>query len=264
MDHRWTIRPPLWPGGLRWLHLRSSGIDEYPHWVFDVPLINSGRGSSASAIAEFVFAAMLGHEKQLPQIWISGPEAWARRSLGTLEGKTLGLLGLGNIGAQLAIRAKAFNMVVKAHRRRSGMGAPPGVEVTTLDQVLRTADHLAVVLPLTDLTRGLLDESAFAKLKPGVHFVNVARGAIVDQTALRDALDTGRISAASLDVSVPEPPPAGHWLYTHPKVRLSPHIAASSPGSAARYRDIFLESLDKYMRGDTASIYGLVERGVGY
>ena len=86
-------------------------------------------------------------------------------------------------------------------------------------------------------------------MKPGVHLVNIARGALVDQDALRTALDDGRVAAASLDVCEPEPLPAGHWLYEHPKVRLSPHISWSSPALADRIVELLVDNVRRFVAG---------------
>jgi phosphoglycerate dehydrogenase-like enzyme len=130
------------------------------------------------------------------------------------------------------------------------------------DHLLAEADHLVVAAPATRETRGLLGRDAFAKVKRGVHLVNVARGELVDQDALREALDDGRVACASLDTVDPEPLPEGHWLYTHPKVRLSPHISWSAPGALDRLVAPFVENLGRYRRGEP--LVGLVDVAAGY
>ncbi len=120
-------------------------------------------------------------------------------------------------------------MRVLAVRRTDAASPVDGVElVPSLDALLEASDHLVLAVPLTARTEHLLDADAFAKVKPGVHLVNIARGRLVDQDALRVALDDGRVAMATLDTVDPEPLPAGHWLYEHPKVRLSAHISWAS------------------------------------
>ncbi|MCX5740322.1 MAG: RecX family transcriptional regulator, partial [Proteobacteria bacterium] len=109
---------------------------------------------------------------------------------------------------------------------------------------------------------GLLDDAAFAQMKPGVHLVNVARGALVDHEALRGALGDGRVGLASLDCVDPEPLPAGHWLYTHPRVRLSPHTSWSMPGAFDLLIEPFLENLRRALRGEP--LIHLVDLELGY
>ena len=139
----------------------------------------------------------------------------------------------------------------------------PGVElVSSSDALIADADHLVLALPLTEATRHIVDASLLAKAKPGLHVVNVARGGLVDHEALRDALDDGRVSLASLDCVEPEPLPAGHWLFQHPKVRLSAHISWSGPGALEELIEPFVENLGRFRRGE--SLAGLVDRDQGY
>jgi phosphoglycerate dehydrogenase-like enzyme len=116
--------------------------------------------------------------------------------------------------------------------------------------LLPIADHLVLALPETADTTRLLDARAFALMKPGAHLVNIARGGIVDQDALIAALDAGQIGGASLDVTTPEPLPPGHPLYTHPKVRLTPHISFSAPGPLLRATEKFLTNFERFRNGE--------------
>jgi len=242
-------KPPGWPGRLRWLHTVSTGVDEFPPWVFDVPHVTCGRGSNSVAIAEFTLAALLAVEKRLPDIWVNNAAAWLPKpSLGTLKGKTLGLLGFGSIGQEIAARALPFGMDILAFNR-SGGTPPPGVRFAGLDAVLASADHLVIALPLTAATSGLIGPAALARVKPGVHLVNIARGRILDHDALLGALVSGQVGSATLDVTEPEPLPAGHALYTHPRVRLSPHISWSGSNRAVQ-GELLRENLRRYLAGE--------------
>ena len=132
----------------------------------------------------------------------------------------------------------------------------------SLDALLAESDHLVVAAPDTPATRGLLGNDAFARIKEGVHLVNVARGGLVDQDALRAALDTGRVALASLDTVTPEPLSAGHWLYTHPRVRLSPHCSWNGPGALDRLLEPFLENLTHFLNDEPLAYR--VDVGQGY
>ena len=261
---RLAERPVGWPGKLRWLHLRSTGTDEFPDWIFEVPLLTVTRGAPAVAIAEFVLAALLAHEKHLPSLWIRDAASWRVRALGTLEGRTLGLLGFGRIGQAVARRAAAFDMRVLVHRRTVAPLGLAGAAAVSLATLLAEADHLVVAAPLTAATYGLLGEAAFARMRSGAHVVNVSRGAIIDHDALRAALDANQPAAATLDVCDPEPPPPGHWLYTHPRVRLSPHVSFSAPTTSPRAADAFLENLRCYLDGTPERMAGQVDRATRY
>ncbi|MHB8463430.1 MAG: NAD(P)-dependent oxidoreductase [Acidimicrobiales bacterium] len=253
---------PLLAPTVRWVHVLAAGIDGVPLDAVGDRLLTCSRGASSVAIAEFVLASMLAFEKRLPESWItSPPEQWNTASLGTLRGRTLGLIGVGAIGMEVAQRARAFEMTVVAVRRTPS--AAEGITVLpSLVELLRQSDHVVVAAPATSSTHHLLDGAAFAACKPGVHVVNVARGSLVDHDALRDALASGQVAAASLDVVDPEPLPAGHWLYSDPRVRLSPHISWSSPESVSRTIELFVDNLRRYRAG--LPLHGAVQVDAGY
>lgn len=250
--------------GVRWVHVLGAGIDGFPLEVVGDRVITCSRGASAPAIAEFVLGAMLAFEKQMPQVWITEPpDQWNVADLGGLAGRHLGLVGIGAIGTEVARRALAFDMTVAALRRRAAPAPLPGVTITTgLKELVAEADHVVVAAPATAATRHLLDAAAFAAMTPGAHLVNVARGTLVDQDALLAALDGGQLALATLDVADPEPLPAGHPLYSHPRVRLSPHVSWSSPGTVARTMELFAENLARYRAGE--ELAGVVDVVAGY
>lgn len=253
--------PPGWPFNLKWVHLRSTGIDKYPDWIFDVPQVSVTRGGYATPIAEYVLAAMLAEAKHLPALWVSARSEWGSRKMDGLAGRTLGIIGFGEIGKAIARRALAFDMQVLGTKRHAGPSGMEGVAIVPLGELLGRSDHIVVATPLTEATRGLLDAKAFAGVKPGAHLINIGRGPVIDTEALRQALDT-RLGAATLDVTDPEPPPAGHWLYDHPKVRLSPHVSGNSPDTEARVTAFFLDNLERYRRG--AALAGRVDPQARY
>lgn len=246
--------PPGWPGKTGLVQLASTGLQAYPEWLFDAPRVASARGTSAPPIAEYVLAAMLSHEKRVPELWVRDPDAWTARredprwQMGTLEGKTLGLIGIGAIGSRVASLARPFGMNVIAVRRSAS--PVEGIAIVGLDELLARADHIVIAAPLTSETSGLLNRDAFEKAKPGLHLINVARGPIVDQDALLDALERGIVAAATLDVTDPEPLPSGHALYDHPRVRISPHIAWRAAGFAQRLLGILVDNLRRIEAGD--------------
>jgi phosphoglycerate dehydrogenase-like enzyme len=264
LDDPDSIRRLLVPS-VRWAHVLGAGVDGFPlDAIGDRPLTCS-RSAAAAAIAEWVLAVMLAFEKQLPESWIDAPPArWNVASLGGLSGRTLGLIGVGAIGAAVARRALAFDLEVLALRRRADQPAPlPGIElVDDLAGLLGRSDHVVVAAPATAATRHLLDAEALRACRPGVHLVNIARGSLIDQAALKAALDEGRVARASLDTVDPEPLPEGHWLYSHPRVRLSPHISWSSAATMPRTIELFVENLRRFRQGEPLS--GVVDPVAGY
>ena len=250
---------------VRWVHLFGTGVDGLPREVYgDDRVVTCSRGAGAVPISEFVLACMLAFEKRLPDTWVhEPPRHWGWTQLGGLHGRTLGVVGLGGIGEAIALRAQAFGMDVVAVRRRALPSSVAGVRVAaSLEDVLEVADHLVLAAPATDHTRHLIDRAALSRVRPGVHLVNIARGTLIDQDALRVGLDGDRVAMASLDVADPEPLPAGHWLYEHPKVRLSPHVSWSSPELARRIQELFAENLARFVAGQPLA--GVVDPAEGY
>lgn len=258
-------RPDVAPmlDGARWVHVLGAGVDGFPLDQLGERFLTCSRGASAPAIAEFVLATMLAFEKDLPGVWIhEPPPRWNAASLGGLRGGVVGIIGLGSIGVEVARRALAFDMTVLAVRRRDAPSPLAGVQLVSLDDLLARSDHVVVTAASTPDTRHLLGRGAFAAVKPGAHLVNVARGPLVDQDALVAALDDGRVARASLDVVDPEPLPTGHPLYTHPSVRLSPHVSWSSPETTRRTVELFAENLRRWRSGEP--LQGTVDVGAGY
>jgi D-3-phosphoglycerate dehydrogenase len=198
-----------------------------------VVVMNTPGGNTVST-AELTFSMILNLARKVPQAHGSmAAGKWDRKQFqgAELSGKTLGVLGLGRIGTEVAKRALAFGMKVLAYdpflteaRARS-----LGIQwVPDLDNVYRDADFITVHMPVTDQTRGMLNAAAFAKMKPKVCVVNCARGEIIVENDLLAALDSGKVSAAALDVYAAEPLPADHPFRKHPGVTLTPHLGAST------------------------------------
>jgi phosphoglycerate dehydrogenase-like enzyme len=254
-------------GDVRWVHLYGTGVEQLDLYRLTEGgrIVTNSAGAAAIPVAEWVLSTLLAFEKQLPETWLDqAPDlSFGRRALGTLYGRRLALLGLGGIGTAVAQRALPFGTQVRVLRRTSAPSPIPGVEVVaSLAGLLQDADHVVLAVPLTPATRRAIDDKAFRLMKPGVHLVNVARGGLVDHDALRSALDDGTVARASLDVTDPEPPPAGHWLYEHPKVRLTAHVSSKWPGSRETHVRIFLANLRAYLRGDP--LVNRVAPDVGY
>ncbi|MGV9566281.1 2-hydroxyacid dehydrogenase [Streptomyces sp. NPDC003480] len=201
----------------------------------NVPVCNIGSsGAEKQNVAEQTFALMLALAKQLVPAHTALVDAdWAlprlQQSITELSGKTLGIVGLGHIGEEVARRAVAFDMtIVYAGPERVDAETEArlgGARHVPLDELLRTADYVTLHAPLTEATRRLLDADRLALMKPTAFVINTARGALIDQEALADALERGTLAGAGLDVFDPEPPTAALRVLKAPNVVLSPHVA---------------------------------------
>ena len=214
-------------------------------------ILTCARGATAVPIAEWVVAMLLTAAKRLPGSWVDEPpEHWYLSRLGTLEGATVALVGYGSINRAVAARLAPFGCRLLAVRRTGARVDDPGVEVVgDVATAVGEADHVVIGVPSTPETGHLVDAGFLAACRTGTHLVNIARGPVVDQDALRSALDTGQVGLASLDVCDPEPLPAGHWLYTHQGVRLSPHISWCSPNSFDHMATNFADNLERWLDG---------------
>jgi phosphoglycerate dehydrogenase-like enzyme len=241
--------------GVRWVQLSGTGVDGIPEEVRAAEVLTSARGASAVAISEYVLAVMCASARNLPQNWLAEPpKHWNFQAASTLSGATLCLFGFGGIGQRVARLALAFEMRVLALRRTDAPSPVEGVElVRSFEELAAVADHLVLAAPATELTRHAVGASTLSLVRPGLHLVNIARGSLVDQDALRSALDDGIVARASLDVADPEPLPAGHWMYDHPKVFLTPHASWAGPPLFDKATEIFCDNLGRYMMGEPLS-----------
>lgn len=262
-EARGEAQPELWPGRLRWVCSASVGIDFYPQWLLDAPIVSCARGTASEEIADYVIAAIYRQAKDLAQAAVTSPTQWRYRALGQINGSTVGIIGFGAIGRAVARRATALGARVLAVRRsREAALGVIGVELRDhVADVVPEADHIVVAVPATPETRHLFDDALFARAKPGVHLINVARGSVVDQEALVRALDSGRLAFATLDVTEPEPLPEGHPLYTHAKVRLTPHISSNYTLARGKLVAKIMADLTHFAAGQKPSDIVLPERG---
>ncbi len=198
-----------------------------------VVVMNTPGGNTIST-AELSFTMILGLARKVPQAHGSmAAGKWDRKQFQGVElaGKTLGVLGMGRIGTEVARRALAFGMKVVGYDPflTEARAKALGVELAgDLDDVYREADFISVHMPVTEQTRGMLNSTAFAKMKPGVRIVNCARGEIVVENDLIAALDSGKVAGAGLDVFIVEPLAADHPFRKHPGITLTPHLGAST------------------------------------
>jgi len=197
-----------------------------------IVVMNTPGGNNVTT-AEHALTLLLSLARNIPQACASlRAGKWERNKFTGVEvcGKTLGIVGVGNIGSVLADRAQGLKMKVVAYDPYLApeSAARVGIELTNLDDLFARADFISVHTPLTTETRGLIGREAFAKMKKGVRIVNCARGGIVDEAALAEALRAGQIAGAALDVFAEEPPPKDHPLLGLDGVVATPHLGAST------------------------------------
>ncbi|MFJ9965381.1 2-hydroxyacid dehydrogenase [Streptomyces avermitilis] len=217
-------------------------------------------GAEKQNVAEQTFALMLALAKQLVPAHTALVDAdWAlprlQRSITELSGKTLGIVGLGHIGEEVARRAVAFDMRI-VYTGREPVDAETearlgGARHVGLDELLRTADYITLHAPLTEATRHLLDADRLALLKPTAFVINTARGALIDQDALADALEKGALAGAGIDVFDPEPPTSALRLLRAPNVVLSPHVAGVTRETLVRIALAAVQNAGAFVAGGT-------------
>jgi phosphoglycerate dehydrogenase-like enzyme len=269
---------------LRFVQLDTSGADHVvgtPLWPRDDVALASLGGISPRPMAGYVLAMILGSAYHLPALaagqrereWPSPRDRWERYMPRRLDGATLAIVGYGRLGLAIGEAARAFGMRVVGVRRGSDRPGervgehepPPDVEVLGRDrlhEVLARADYVVVTLPLTAETRNLLDRPAIAAMRPGAFLVNVSRGGIVDEAALLDALDDGRLGGVASDVFEEEPLPGTSRLWDHPRSIVTPHVAGFAPDYRQSVRDLFRENLSRYAQG--RELLNLIDRRLGY
>jgi phosphoglycerate dehydrogenase-like enzyme len=261
--------------GLRWAHSGAAGVGGSLHEAMlasDVVLTNSA-GIHAEPIADTVLACILHFTRgldwavrlQAEHRWDKGPWETADAPVRELTELTLGVHGLGGIGRAVARRGTALGMRVLATRRRPG-DAPDGVELFTgddaLPRLLDASDVLVVTVPRTKGTEGSIGAAELARLPEGVTVVVISRGGVVDEDALADALRSGRVRGAALDVFAKEPLPPESPLWGLPNALLTPHISGASHLFWRRQTDLVAENIRRYLAG--APLLNTVDKQAGY
>ena len=256
LDDRHLAAPKL-----RWVHCDHAGLNKSARpEVFERGLIvTSSAGRSAPALAEHAFMFMLNFAYQMPRfLEAQRQHRWGiegQEKLRGLVGRTVGVVGLGNTGREVAVRAKAFGMTVLGYRRSAepveGVDRLYAAERgEALDDLLRESDFVVLATPLSDATHHLVGARELALMKPSAVLVNMARGAVVDEAALIDALKAGTIAGAGLDVFATEPLPADSRLWDLANVLITPHTTPQVPDRTGRSLEIIAENARRYRAGE--------------
>lgn len=255
---------------LRWVHSSAAGVDTllFPELVASpVPLTNS-RGLFSGPLGEFALGAILFFAKGFRRMVGSQVAGrWDPFDPEELAGKTLGIVGCGDIGHAVARRAHALGMKILAVRRRPELCREDPLMHAVFPpqarrEMLAASDYVVVAAPLTPETQGLIAEAELRAMKPSGVLINIGRGPVVDEAALVRALQQGWIRGAALDVFEQEPLPAGHPFYGLENLLLSPHCADHTPGWMERAMQLFLENFERFSQGQP--LRNIVDKTSGY
>ena len=256
---------------LKWFQVINAGVDRlHREGLLDLGFkVTNVSGLTAPAIAEYVIGSIIMMAKGMPAaIQNQANRSWSRiGSIRELGGATLGIVGMGAIGRETAVRARPLGMHIVASRRTVAAGdVDPDCDLllpySANAQLLAQSDYIVLCVPLTPETRHMIGREQFLAMKPSAVIVNIARGAVIDQPALIQALRDGAIAGAVLDVTDPEPLPADDELWHAPNVIITPHISGTISGYGHRAADMFVANLRRYVAGEP--LHHLVDPVLGY
>jgi phosphoglycerate dehydrogenase-like enzyme len=250
---------------VRWVQLGSVGVD----WIFEQSVFSDryvwtcAKGDVfADSVAEMAFLLLLSGFRELRRY--VGATSWLPVAGRPLADARVCIVGGGGIGASLTAKLQPFGATVTIVRR-TAEPVPGAAEVrppSELAAAVRDADAVVLAVPLTAATCGLIDQAVLAAMKPGAWLVNVARGRLVDTDALLEALESGHLGGAALDVTDPEPLPDGHPLWTHPRVIITPHVAVNDALLGSLFGRRVRENLQRWAASEP--LLGRVDPQAGY
>ena len=257
---------------LRWVQSISSGVDSfmYPEFINSDVLLTSEKGLVGEHLADHAFGLLLTLTRQLAAARDLGPNSWNNRpelraQEVELTGLNLGIIGFGGTGRAVAKRAHAFGLRIRAIDKdlMDGTDSVNKVEsAEALDDLLAWSDILAICCPLTEETDKLINQETLGQLKTGAYIINVTRGEIIDEDSLVDALKSGHVRGAGLDVTPREPLPAESELWRLPNVVMTPHTAGASQYRASRNLERFISNVEKFRQN--LPLDGIIDKVEGY
>ena len=257
-------------GKVRWMHFWGAGVDQvlFPALVESDVVVTSAKGHVGEHLAEHAMALLLALTRGIAHAvrtrdW---DEKWPIRNASwELTDRTMGIVGLGGTGRELAHRALAFGMRIIAVDPEP-VEVPEGVEarwgMDRFHDLLSASDVVAICAPLTPATRALFDRDAFASMQSHALLINVTRGGLMDEAALLEALEQGEIGGAGLDVTPVEPLPADHPLWRMANVVITPHTAGASPLRDGRNAEVACDNLRRLIAGEPLT--GVIDKAKGY
>ncbi len=255
-------------GSLEWIHVAAAGVDTllFDELAESDVVVTNARGVFDRPIAEFVLASILAQLKQLHLSRdLQRERVWRHRETETLGTQRVLVVGTGAIGREIGRVLRSLGVQVRGAGRSARTDDPDFdeiVESERLGEHVGWADHVVVVAPLTDQTRGLVDTAVLGAMRPGAHLVNVGRGPIVDESALLQSLDSGHLAAASLDVFSTEPLPPDNPLWTHPSVVISPHMSGDFVGWRDTLARQFVDNAERWL--ERLPLVNVVDKRLGF
>lgn len=274
----WSLRPEQFNAAakLRWIHSPAAAVHQllFPELIASDVILTNGREVHGATVAELVIALIFALAKKLPlAMRCQGQRVWGQNQVWESQpqprevaGATLGLIGLGSIGTEVAKRASAIGMRVIAVRNRVETRKPDNVEQvyasSQIDLMLSNSDYVVIAAPLTASTSGMINAERLASMKSDAYLINVSRGQLVDESALAEALRSEKIAGAALDVFEKEPLPPDSPLWDLQNLLITPHIAGFSANLWEKHYAFFTENLRRYLSHQP--LVAIVDKTKGY
>lgn len=265
LEQVWNLAP-----NVQWVHSMSAGIEGilFPALVASpIPLTN-GRGVFARSLGEFALTSMLFFAKRIREMVTNQAAGkWVDLTIEEIHGKTVGIVGYGELGRAGAVRAHALGAKIHALRRRPELNAEDPIvkksfSMDQLTEMLAGCDYVVCAAPLTNQTHGLIGEAELRSMKKTGVIINIGRGPVIVESALIKALQEGWIRGAALDVFEVEPLPPGHPFYELENVLLSPHCADHTPNWTEDAMEFFLQNFERFRSGQR--LLNVVDKSHGY
>ena len=273
----WSLRPPQFVAAkkLRWIHSPAAAVHQlmFPELIQSNVILTNATGIHGPVVAEHAIAVLLALAKRLPQaMQYQAKREWSQTQLWReqprpreIAGATVAVIGLGAIGREFTARAKALGMKVLAVRENQSKGLDGADAVyrsAQIDEVLPLADYVLLCTPVTPATTGIMNAARLSKMKPDAYLINVARGPLIDEAALLDALKHRRIAGAALDVFTEEPLPPDSPFWTLDNLLITPHTAAVTDRLWERHYQNIVENMNRFIAGEP--LVNMVDKKRGY
>jgi D-3-phosphoglycerate dehydrogenase len=264
----WLDRAPLpddLPGRVRWIQLPAAGVERWVGSLPDGPVVTSMAGAFAQPVAEHALGLVLAGLHRIGDA--ARAREWdddLRERTRSIEGRTVAIVGAGGIGRALIAMLTPLGAHVIAVTRRGNPvdGADETLAADRTGEALERADVVVLAAPATPGAPPLIGPEELARMRQDAWLVNVGRGSLVDTDALVQALQAGRLGGAALDVTEPEPLPAGHPLWSHPDVLITPHVATAPEAEVRHAAERIRANVERFANGE--ELLGIVDRAAGY